>query len=256
MKKQRSSVEINGVFYKSINCAGISLMLSKYIIKLRCLSCDYPNYKIVPFRVTYTEKTCCACKKIKSLKEFCKKTASIDGFANKCKQCGSEYDKKYYQDNAERCKKRQKELSENNPNCRKKYRESHRVELNEYSRLRLKNNSLLKLNSNIRNAIGRSLRGMKGGRHWEDLVGWTAEEGKKHLESLFTEGMSWGNYGRGKYKWSLDHIIAVRWWNITSTDCQEFKDCWALKNLQPLWHVRNVEKGDRPMHPKYLIKPF
>ena len=74
-----------------------------------------------------------------------------------------------------------------------------------------------------------------------------------HSEGKFTEGMSWDNYGRGG--WVIDHIVAIRWWNITSNTCQDFKDCWALKNLQPLWDVRNMEKGDRPMESKYLIKP-
>ena len=104
-------------------------------------------------------------------------------------------------------------------------------------------------------SINKSLKGIKNGAHWETLAGYTCKELRIHLESLFTKGMSWDNYGKGKYKWNIDHIIAKSKFNITSNTCQEFKDCWALLNLQPLWGVHNAGKKDKPMHPKYLIKP-
>ena len=105
-------------------------------------------------------------------------------------------------------------------------------------------------------AIWRSLKSGKNGAPWESLVDYDHLALMTHLESLFTEGMSWSNYGYGKDKWNIDHKIPIASFNITSKICQEFKDCWALDNLQPMWQVRNFEKGAKSMKPKYLIKPL
>ena len=105
----------------------------------------------------------------------------------------------------------------------------------------------------MKTGIYESLKGNKNGLHWETFVDYNLEGLMAHLESKFTEGMSWENYGKGG--WVIDHIIAIHWWSITSYDCQGFKDCWSLDNLQPLWEIRNWEKGTNPMHLKYLIKP-
>ena len=246
MKKQRGiCVEIDGIFYVSYRSAGRVIKSSKTTIKNRCLSDNWSNYKIVPYRITYTEKECTQCGEVKLLKEFNKQAASKDGFNSECKECNNERYKKY---------------KANNPDYwLRRYRDNKEY-LNKLSRKNLKekrkNDVSYRVSKYISNAVYKSLKGKKNGAHWEDIVGWTVKEGRAHLESLFTEGMTWENYGGGKYEWSLDHIIAVSKWDITSAKCQELKDCWALDNLQPLWHVRNMEKGNKPMEPKYLIKPF
>jgi len=236
-------VEIDGVFYETINLAKKKAHHSYETIKKRCLSNNFPNYKIVPFKVTYTEKRCKKCGKVRLLKEFRKNSTSKDGFRTECKECEKEYDKKYYK---------------NNPDYQKEYSRRPRVKVGKSKRAKEKGKTDItyRINNVMSVVIRKLLKGKKNGAHWEVLVGWTVGEYKAHIESLFTEGMSWENYGCGKYDWSLDHIIAASKFNITSVDCQELKDCWALDNLQPLWHTRNMEKGNRPMEPKYLIKPF
>ena len=92
-------------------------------------------------------------------------------------------------------------------------------------------------------AIWRSLEDGKDGKHWEDLVGYTLSELKQHLELLFWEGMSWENYG--KNGWHIDHAIPISWWQYNTYDDHEFKQCWALCNLQPLWEYDNLSKGDK-----------
>ena len=251
-------VEINGVFYESLRYAERVTGCGYAIIKKRCLSNKFPNYKIMPFRITYTEKKCIPCGIIKPLSEFHVRTRSKDGYAPHCKSCAlicankyaqthkkerKIYRAKYYQEHREREKIRQQ-----------KYKQSHKKETNANLRKRRKIDVNFRINDNMSRAINKYLKGMKNGTRLKDLFDWTTEELIIHLESLFTEGMSWDNYGSGKYEWSLDHIIAKSKFNITSKTCQEFKDCWALKNLQPL--LRNMEKGDKPMEPKYLIKPF
>ena len=52
--------------------------------------------------------------------------------------------------------------------------------------------------------------------------------------------MNWDNYGQ----WYIDHIIPKAAFNITSPYCDDFKKCWALDNLQPLWAENNIKKSD------------
>ena len=255
---KRVCIEVDGIFYESITLATKQLKCGKLKLKERCLSDEFPNWKIVPFRITYTKKTCMKCGKVKLLKEFPVDKRNKDDFSTKCKRCHKVYMAKWYQENLEYSQKQHKEWYKNNLEHAKEYKRQPKIKAkkNKKAKEKRETNIDYKINTTMRNAINHSLKGMKNGAHWEGLAGYTCSELRAHLESLFTDGMSWDNYGHGKYKWNLDHIIAIYHWNITSNTCQEFKDCWALRNLQPLWAVRNYEKNNKPMEPKYLIKPF
>jgi len=73
------------------------------------------------------------------------------------------------------------------------------------------------------------------------LLGCTAEQLKAHLESLWTEGMNWGNYG--KYGWHVDHIKPLASFYLTSREQQ--KIAFNYINLQPLWAKDNLLKGNK-----------
>lgn len=107
---------------------------------------------------------------------------------------------------------------------------------------RTKNDPKFKLRKRISHAIGHSLKGMKAGRHWEYLVSYTLEELKIHLESLWLSGMSWNNYNQKG--WHIDHKIPESLWQYTKPEDSEFKQCWALANLQPLWAKDNLKKSN------------
>lgn len=69
------------------------------------------------------------------------------------------------------------------------------------------------------------------------LLGYSAEELKSHIESKFTDNMNWENYG----EWHIDHIIPVsKFSKDTPMDVVN-----ALDNLQPLWGIDNLKKGNR-----------
>lgn len=70
-------------------------------------------------------------------------------------------------------------------------------------------------------------------------LGYTPAELMKHLESRFIESMSWDNMS----EWHIDHIRPVSSFTFTSMDDPEFKACWALENLQPMWATDNLSKG-------------
>lgn len=106
---------------------------------------------------------------------------------------------------------------------------------------RAKTDPGFRLNERMRKAIYFSILGRKNGRHWEHLVGWTLKQLKTHLQKLFQSGMTWDNYG----KWHVDHIVPISVHNFSKPEHPDFKRCWALSNLQPMWGPENQSKGAR-----------
>lgn len=95
----------------------------------------------------------------------------------------------------------------------------------------------------ISGSIRDCLYGNKNGRKWETLVGFSLKQLKKHLKRQFKPGMSWENYG--KNGWHIDHIIPISVFNFKVPEDRDFKRCWALKNLQPLWSEDNLKKSNK-----------
>ena len=190
----------------------------------------------------------------KELWEVYKKTPN-------CKNRG----KKYYENNTEKCLLACKKWRENNLDKAKEtgklnhiknkekeqvqhliWLKNHPDKIRKYSNNRYyKNKDKIdaKLNKNISKHMWEALKGNKQGRHWEKLVNYTLQDLIKHLEKRFTNGMTWDNYG--KYGWHIDHIIPIYLWEFNSYNDREFKQCWCLANLQPLWAKDNLRKGNR-----------
>lgn len=95
--------------------------------------------------------------------------------------------------------------------------------------------------SRMASAIYQALKHKKAGRKWETLVGYTHDDLVRHLERQFVDGMSWDNAG----KWHIDHIIPKSSFKYESAECDEFKACWALTNLRPLWAGENMRKHSK-----------
>lgn len=65
---------------------------------------------------------------------------------------------------------------------------------------------------------------------------------KRYLESKFSIGMNWGNYGfRG---WHIDHITPATHFNLR--DINEAKKAFHYTNLQPIWSTtkKAIEMGE------------
>lgn len=139
----------------------------------------------------------------------------------------------------------------------------HRDRVNSYKRAWRKANkeritqsitSEQRINITISANIRSHLYGKKNGGHWEKLVGYTLEELIQHLSDHFVDGMSWENYG--KYGWHIDHIIPMSAFNFETPFDIDFKRCWSLGNLRPLWAEDNLKKCnklERPMQPSLPI---
>jgi len=104
-------------------------------------------------------------------------------------------------------------------------------------------NPQFRLSKNISNEIYLSILKNKKGKHWENLVGYTIDELKTHIEKLWLPGMSWGNYIHSG--WHIDHVIPKSLWKYSDPEDSEFKQCWSLCNLQPLWAKDNYRKGNK-----------
>jgi hypothetical protein len=158
-------------------------------------------------------------------------------------------DKKYAEKNKEKLIDYHKNWSkENRKKLREyhsKWREENREQVNETTRLwylnRRRTDPSFRLKCNTRTALWTCLkeRSVAKYRSTFDLLGYSIEDLMQHLEKLFTEGMSWDNYG----EWHVDHKIPMASYQFESTDDIGFKECWKLDNLQPLWGSDNLSKG-------------
>lgn len=214
-------------------------------------------------------KQCSRCKDIKENDDFSSGRGK-DGLYCWCKQCCKEYreqnklkiktkKRSYYQKNKQEIILKTKLYNESRPieyaDYQKKYREDEgNKRKDRVWRMERQRTPRGKLNHNLRSRISQSLiNKSKAGRRWESLVGFTIEQLKKHLENLFTPGMSWDNYGS---YWHIDHKIPIKVFNFESPSHIDFKKCWSLENLQPLEAVKNRSKGarlERPFQPSLAM---
>ena len=121
---------------------------------------------------------------------------------------------------------------------KKKYLAENKDKTNAYAKKRRENLDV-KLHTYIGNGIRQAIKGKKHKTKWLGIVKYSISDLCCHLESLFTDGMSWENYG----KWHIDHIRPVASFDFSDDPFGTAKECWKLDNLQPLWAIDNIKKG-------------
>ena len=211
------------------------------------------------------EKKCSKCLIIKDVIEFNKKIKSSDGYRSECKICQKEYynknkekinlqNLKYKKDNKEQLNLKRKEYylshkDEEKERNLKRYNKN-KNEILEKQKIYNDNNrdkrNLLAKNYRNKNPhimgwryiLNNSLKRLGKSKEGKtiDLLGYSVLDLKVHLESLFTEGMSWENYG----DWHIDHIKPVSKFDPETP----MRIVNALSNLQPLWGPDNIRKSD------------
>jgi len=170
-------------------------------------------------RTSKVKKQCIYCKELKDEHKFCSPHLSII------------YCNKFHILSADKCKT----IARRGPRlCHKCLR---RLAVRENKKRQLQK-SKYRISRNISTGIRKSLQTGKGGK-WETLVGYTISDLRQHLENQFQAGMTWNNYGR----WHIHHIHPIALFDFTSAQSQDFKRCWALNNLQPLWATDNWHKS-------------
>ncbi|MEK6878481.1 MAG: hypothetical protein AABY22_02680 [Nanoarchaeota archaeon] len=175
---------------------------------------------------------------------------------------------KYYQKNKEYYYKKSKEWRRKNPEkirlqSKTKYekhgakmrakskiyhqREDVKKRRNEISRIKSLNDPVYRLEKSIRSNMAQGLNKIgekKNNRSWVKFVDYSLDDLKEHLESQFADGMNWDNYNKGEKKWNIDHILPIKVFTYKSSNDPQFKTCWDLKNLRPMWRDDNIIKSD------------
>jgi len=203
------------------------------------------------------KKYCSKCKTWKEFSCFGFSKATLFNLAIFCKDCERKrsviYNKtdgakkakaKYARSNHGKQKLSEYVASGRHAERLKKYRATDKYKsIRRKSSAKARENISIKLNENLRRAINHCLHDAKNAHGYENILGYTIEDLIFHLQKQFCDEMTWENYG--KKGWTIDHNIPLSWFNFTTEKDQEFKDAWALKNLQPMWCNENISKKNR-----------
>ena len=201
-------------------------------------------------------KACCTCKGWRPLTGYGKLTSHWDGLRNDCNLClrnyrasekrktqMTEYNKQYWVKTKDEQLERNRQWKADN---RERHNATQRVYKRQWEKHQRETNPAFKITKNMRNRLWQAVKAQgadKSARTFE-LVGCTSEELMTHLESQFTEGMSWDNYG----EWHVDHIKPCALFDMLLADEQEA--CFHYTNLQPLWGPENSRKGAKYEDPE------
>ena len=188
------------------------------------------------------KKRCTKCDSIKLFEDYSPQKTGFMGVTAKCKVCVNEYDKDFQSKNPTRAKRdkspkakeyRKQYIAENKDWWRKYERE--------YRSSRKQEDMFFKIKSNLSSRLSDLIKNRIIGQRTVELLGCDKDTFLQHLESQFTEGMTWENYGlKG---WHVDHIMPISSYDLTNED--EVKKACHYTNLQPLWWQDNLEKGDK-----------
>jgi hypothetical protein len=179
---------------------------------------------------------CYACKRSHNVKDFKKHRERVLTSARKSKKKHRVKRSRNSQLWAENNRERSNQIKKR---CELKNKEKYSIARKNAEREKRKN-PFFRIHRALSKQIWAFLKGKKGGRKWESLVGYTFNDLQTHLESQFAPEMSFNNYGS---VWEIDHKKPLSWFEFNSDE--DVKEAWALKNLQPLPLSVNRSKGNR-----------
>ena len=159
-----------------------------------------------------------------------------------------EYNRLWRENNREKLREYHRLWRKRNPEKAKEWRLNNREYMNSYTKNKIKTDIKFNLNLRMSSSISHSLKGNKKGRHWESLVGYTANDLIKRLKKMLPKNYTWQDYLEAKLH--IDHIIPISAFNFTKPEQIDFQRCWSLENLQLLPARENIVKKDK------LTEPF
>ncbi len=98
------------------------------------------------------------------------------------------------------------------------------------------------IEQNVRKRVYYAMRGIDKSQRTAALIGCSWDFFRGWLESKFTDGMTWTNYGRGEGKWNIDHVIPIALFDLTKEDHQRL--AFNYRNCRPAWSRENYLKSD------------
>jgi hypothetical protein len=210
---------------------------NRHLFESECRFCKVKTVKIPGTIEKYikTQPTCI----------LCNESVKVDEGIKKCFSCQTwkPSTKEYFPMSKNRrfgihyyclpCQSNKNALRRKNPLVRKKelLQRENRKKTNPLFKFRTNTSSYLK-NAIINYGYSKKTNAYK-------ILGETREVVRAHIESLFDDDMNWENYGRTG--WHMDHKISLS----TAKTIEELKKLYHYKNIQPMWALKNMRKGNK-----------
>jgi hypothetical protein len=170
---------------------------------------------------------------------FYKDKRTSDGLNGNCRDCCRAYFQSPEYKAAQRTRKQSQEYKA--ADRTRKQSQEYKAARRAQERLRRATDPAYKLRTNLRDALRRLVRnGAKKPCSALDLLGCTVDEFRRHIEAQFQPGMSWDNWTTDG--WHIDHKRPLASFDLT--DPAQVAAACHYTNLQPLWAVDNLRKGD------------
>ena len=194
---------------------------------------------------TITYKKCSKCGEEKpfTYEFFVTEKRNKSGLGSACRVCRYAQNQSYQEKNPDIIKKVKRDWYDRNKDDDRYYskRNYQTEELRKYfreRRIKLRQEPFFRMKDNISSLLRMSIinQGWSKDSKTQEYLGCDWETFKEHLESQFTEGMSWDNHG----EWHYDHIYPV---SLAQTE----EDMFIFNhytNFQPLWAKDNLVKSN------------
>jgi len=202
----------------------------------------------------YEHKICSKCKELKPFSLFYSnpsmgKNTNRSGVSCQCRECNSKNGKNYFNNNRDHKRtydreyKRQPHVLEQRLEYQKEYYKDpeNKKKAAIRSNNRYHGDIKIRLHTVVSVYINKCLIHGKNGVSINNILKFSMEDLKLHLESQFDKNMNWDNYGS---YWEIDHIVPLTAFDFISYEDGDFEKCWSLKNLQPLEISLNRSKCD------------
>ena len=175
-------------------------------------------------QVAYRQKPDVKARMQKYRKEYRKTAKGLEWIKN--------YRKSYYEKNCEKLIEKQREYCKN-PEVKKL--------INKRRRQKTATDPQFAIGLRVRGRLSKALKkvGAVKSQKTKELLGCSFEFLKEHIESQFKEGMSWEN----RSSFHIDHIRPLASFDLT--DPKQLKAACHWTNLQPLYPIENIRKGDK-----------
>lgn len=205
-------------------------------------------------------RICRKCEKELEFSFFDKCSKTKCGVRSICKSCRKLYNnknleiiqlkrKEYYEHNKEIVLKNADNYRIYNKEkvllSAKKYREENKEKIAISKRLstkkRYSEDGFFRVTTQLRKYVRRYFNIKTKPNKTMDILGCEPSKLKENFELLFENWMSWDNYGFGKGKWVIDHIIPLS----SAKTIEELYSLCHYTNLQPLSWEDNMKKGNK-----------
>jgi len=231
--KDRSMKDGLKYWCKTCRCKGRTTPYNYQNIKVTCENCG-KEYKTIKSKLERNEHN------------FCSKNCYLELHRSmeiiKCDQCGKLIQRigTHIEKNKNNfcCNECQSKFRTLNPEIRLEHKRKSKSEWKQ----RHKNDINIKIAGALRTRLRSALKRKSKSGHTLELLGCTIPELKKHLESLFLEGMTWSNYGK---VWHIDHIIPISYPGESLVDPEWQRILCSYKNLQPMFAKENMSKNNK-----------